>query len=543
MSKGILYLTQSKHRIWYYQRWISKRFLKDSSDSGKLFKVSLRTKNKNQAIRLSRKISVKIDELALQYFDNSDAFSDAMKLLYEVTYKNISFNEYEELGLDERDDWLLGKAESFNTRIQEEFKRLSDEILLLKEIIKKTKNGSNLSDAKSLEDFAEKLSKKINPVISDEVNLFLSDYVNEWTEDNQHLVATTLQNTYLPAIELFVRFLKDFEGEDIRINSISSQHIIQYQKFYKNIPKGIQVSKHSIAELVNLKGQKKLAKTVRDNFSSISSFLNWGRKKGYAIDGNISLILTQGSNVKITKKDKKQRSVLTDDDLKNFFNSGKYQNSGQFTTSAMYWVPLLSLFTGARMSELLQLEICDIENVEGIWCININDDEVKSSDEHKRLKAEGSERLVPIHKQLLTLGFIDFVKTRKERLFADEERNSKGKFDKFQKRQATYRKQVGVVPAHRMELRDFHSFRHTVRTKLAELRTTGKVSERFDEGLIDAIVGHESKGRSEGEKTYNHTQYVQAKNKAINRLKYGVINFRKMLRWDKCSFEREQYRK
>ena len=252
MSKGILYLTQSKHHVWYYQRWISERFFKGSSDSGKLFKISLKTKNRNQAIRLSRKISVKIDELALQYFDNSEAFGDAMKHLYDVVYKNISLTEYEELGHDERDDWLLGKAQSFNNRIQDEFKRLNDEILLLKEIVKKSENGLKLSESEELDEMVERISKQINPGVSEDINLLLSDYVDEWIEDNQHLVATTIQNTYLPAIKLFVRFIEDFEGENVRINSIGSHHIIQYQKFYKNIPKGVQVSKFTISELGKL---------------------------------------------------------------------------------------------------------------------------------------------------------------------------------------------------------------------------------------------------------------------------------------------------
>lgn len=49
-----------------------------------------------------------------------------------------------------------------------------------------------------------------------------------------------------------------------------------------------------------------------------------------------------------------------------------------------------------------------------------------------------------------------------------------------------------------MEKKDFHSFRHTVRTRLSEIHTISKGSARLDEILIDAIVGHTSVGRSIG---------------------------------------------
>ena len=148
--------------------------------------------------------------------------------------------------------------------------------------------------------------------------------------------------------------------------------------------------------------------------------------------------------------------------------------NGKFYTSAMYWVPLIAIYTGARMSEILQLEKHDIflDKDTNIWAINISDIDPKSSDPDKHVKIDGSYRQTPVHKALIELGFIDYVQTRNSRLFPDEDRNNIGKFDKFQKRFTTYRKQVGVEPQHALELRDFHSIRHTVRTKLTELRTT-----------------------------------------------------------------------
>ena len=148
--------------------------------------------------------------------------------------------------------------------------------------------------------------------------------------------------------------------------------------------------------------------------------------------------------------------------------------NGKFYTSAMYWVPLIAIYTCVRDCNQRALNVLYvwIHKDTNIWAINISDLDPKSSDPDKHVKIDGSYRQTPVHKALIELGFIDYVQTRNSRLFPDEDRNNIGKFDKFQKRFTTYRKQVGVEPQHALELRDFHSIRHTVRTKLTELRTT-----------------------------------------------------------------------
>jgi integrase len=56
---------------------------------------------------------------------------------------------------------------------------------------------------------------------------------------------------------------------------------------------------------------------------------------------------------------------------------------------AGYWIPLLALFTGARMGELCQLQPTDIREEDGLWGIDINDDKGKS------VKTSASVRWVP----------------------------------------------------------------------------------------------------------------------------------------------------
>lgn len=71
-----------------------------------------------------------------------------------------------------------------------------------------------------------------------------------------------------------------------------------------------------------------------------------------------------------------------------------------------FWLPLLGLYTGARLSELCQLRLGDIREELGVWVISI------SSSGARQLKTVDSERLVPLHKVILEAEFLAFHQQR-----------------------------------------------------------------------------------------------------------------------------------
>ncbi len=215
---------------------------------------------------------------------------------------------------------------------------------------------------------------------------------------------------------------------------------------------------------------------------------------------------------------------FSEDDLQRLFQSEAYLK-GPIKRASEYWIPLIALFSGARLAEIAQLHCADIHEEQGVWVFNFNE-----ADE-KHLKSDNANRLVPIHSVLIGLGLLEFVKQRRKssrRLFPEEERTAEGKFDAYGKRFASYRKKVGVVAEDGVML-DFHSFRHTVRTKLTEASVT--------ETLIDDMIGHAGEGRSIGRRVYTHTQLIPQKQAAIEKIAYDV-NFSKLKPWDCCWFMR-----
>ncbi len=107
---------------------------------------------------------------------------------------------------------------------------------------------------------------------------------------------------------------------------------------------------------------------------------------------------------------KHKREVFTDEDLAAIFNRHYRAETLERRLYAKYWVPLLCLYTGARLEEMSQLATEDVAEVDGIPAIRI------SFGEDQRLKTAGSARTLPVHPQLRErLGFFRFVAEARKR--------------------------------------------------------------------------------------------------------------------------------
>ncbi|KPF84323.1 hypothetical protein IP70_16490 [alpha proteobacterium AAP38] len=110
-----------------------------------------------------------------------------------------------------------------------------------------------------------------------------------------------------------------------------------------------------------------------------------------------------------------------------------------------FWIPILGLYTGLRLGELEQLRPNDVVKHEGHWCIDVNEQDTKTT------KTDGSVRLVPVHGELMRLGFLDYVKQRKSQKTLFEVRD----YSKF------WNDRFLNIHGLKTEKLVFHSFRHT----------------------------------------------------------------------------------
>ncbi|WBU62731.1 hypothetical protein [Paracoccus aerodenitrificans] len=87
--------------------------------------------------------------------------------------------------------------------------------------------------------------------------------------------------------------------------------------------------------------------------------------------------------------------------------------------NALFWNAHLAVYTGARREELAGLETDDITQQNGVPVIFIR------SNSHRTLKNGQSERFVPVHPDLIKLGFLDYVASRGPGLLFDIRKKGK----------------------------------------------------------------------------------------------------------------------
>jgi len=173
-----------------------------------------------------------------------------------------------------------------------------------------------------------------------------------------------------------------------------------------------------------------------------------------------------------------------------------------------------ALFINYELPRDKKLLTSDISATDDIPTISISNTGL-----NQQLKTTASIRTIPIHSELIRLGFMEYVrtldKTVAESLWPalSKRKNKPGGY--FSNWFGEYRASFGLKG-----YPDFHCFRHTVRSQLGEAEVP--------EHVIDSILGHEIKG-STGTKVYTHRTLKTLKS-AIELLKYECVTMPEVYR-------------
>ncbi len=235
--------------------------------------------------------------------------------------------------------------------------------------------------------------------------------------------------------------------------------------------------------------------TLNNIFGRVREFLGWRTVKKYLADPTIKDVLT----IRLPKKKPEdKRAPFTPADLEAIFHCKSLVND-TFQAPWKFWVPVLGLFTGARIEELCQLRLEDIRQEDGLWLLDITEvlDEAAGIDMH--VKSQASLRKVPLHPFIVEdLKLPAYVTSLKRQGFASLFPMLK----KTRETNFTYSHPVskwfgrhlgdqGVKDNPGEGKKVFHSFRHTV---IHHCRVLG-----INEALIADTVGHEHKSPLQGD--------------------------------------------
>jgi hypothetical protein len=148
--------------------------------------------------------------------------------------------------------------------------------------------------------------------------------------------------------------------------------------------------------------------TIRKHLGALGSLLQ------LAVDNGLCTAnVGRGVRVRGSKVAAEARLPYETEDLKRIFASPIYADPSYRPAAcageAAYWLPLLGLFTGARLEERGQARVEDVKEAEGIRFLDISD-----AGEGKSVKTASSRRRVPIHPELVRLGFFEYVEQRRK---------------------------------------------------------------------------------------------------------------------------------
>lgn len=220
-------------------------------------------------------------------------------------------------------------------------------------------------------------------------------------------------------------------------------------------------------------------KTLKDYIAANKQFFNWCIAHELIAINPFAVVKLPTKNNK-SAQDQRQRWKLHE--LKRLFSSEGYRKqSPQFR-----WITLIMLYQGCRPSEVCQLQVRDIELGE-LPCIHFTDE----ADDQK-LKNATSKRVVPIHKRLIEMGFLEFVQQRQQakrkQLFDLTPRGDDNDWSKdFRDIFGDVLDAIGFQAGNRPTA---YSLRHTFIDELKQAKV--------EEHIVAQIVGHKQEGMTFG---------------------------------------------
>lgn len=335
-------------------------------------------------------------------------------------------------------------------------------------------------------------------------------------------------------VNVFIELLGDIKLCDITQSKLKAVETMLI-KFPKNKNKSPKYRDLTIAEIKKLdipEGDRMSLTTVNNYINQINGFLSWV-KTMYELPDWLNVVMStpRGDIMADTRKSK---AVFSTEDLHKIFYNRWYVTGGRGMTGlgrkrpqdgAKFWLPLMALFSGARLEELAQLYLSDFKIIDGVKCfelIEVIEDEEGNQIKAKSIKNAASRRVVPIHDTLLNLGLWEYVQelkaAGKQRLFEELKKNTAtGKYSHdFSKSYNRHLKDfVGIQGDAKEGSKVFYSYRHTFINYC--------VQHRIPDALFERVVGHKVEGN---QITYSH--YAKAlspkilKADVLDKIDYGI---------------------
>lgn len=351
---------------------------------------------------------------------------------------------------------------------------------------------------------------------SEECPSFKAVY-DEYLANPSRILSQSTKNNY----KVMFKAMSEIAGSDIPVNQITREHCKQVRFLMLRLPKNVTakaagLSLEAAAEKTEKEGWAKLAPaTINSNLNKLAALMEFAVEERY-IKENPARGLAVADKVK--KKDK--RHIFSDDQLIKIFSSALYTGCDNDKhgynkpgtakpRNTRFWLPLIGLYSAMRLNEMCQLKVADISVKKGIHVFVVEECDDEDGPDDKSLKTDASIRIVPVHPELIKIGFLDYIDRIKqeghERLFPDLKLDTRGYYSgDYSKWFSRFLINIGA----KTKRTSYHSFRHTFREALREADVPPEASRQlggWTDETVDQIYGAKS---MKPETLYKHISKV-----------------------------------
>jgi len=316
----------------------------------------------------------------------------------------------------------------------------------------------------------------------------LQEALDDWKRERERPEDTVSE--YTRAVEMFIQL-----HGNIPVADIKRSHARAYREELRLVPRTRKgaLLKAGLPELSQWSREhpnapKVSAGTVNKQLGAVQAIASLGFRSGLVPDD-----VSWSDPFKDMRLEEEQsgRTSFVAGELKSIFDTPLF-TAHEWPKGAKgaagVWLPLLALFSGARQGEIAGLQATNVQHeIDTPLLFIVADRKVG-----KTLKTKISERVIPVHPQLVKLGFLEYVKERASGgesawLFPTVAPDEYRALDAWSKWFSRYmRTKAGVTDTNKV----FHSFRHRFQDALRHATP--------DEELRDAIQGRSNQSVSRG---------------------------------------------
>lgn len=241
----------------------------------------------------------------------------------------------------------------------------------------------------------------------------LTGLAEEWIADK--VPSEAVERLLLKTVRRFVEV-----NGDIRVDQIKKTHVRELLVRLRECPKSLPLRHKggTLAAAIAYGKQhpeipKLAVSTINAHCTYLRLILNWAFFRDYVLFNAAS-----GLHVRDTRPRAEKRLPYSIADLKMLFEESalytghmpviRTQPGPHVYRDAKFWLPLLALFTGARLGELMNLTPRDLRRENQIDYFDITKGATIT-----RVKSRASERRIPLHPELIRIGITCFFEQKK----------------------------------------------------------------------------------------------------------------------------------